>query len=92
MKRELAEIKRSGVSKVELDKVRVMYRRDKAFSLDGHMGTMMGLNTMVGVGDWTRLFNIESKINKVTGGDIKRVANKYLVEDQSTTVYFVAKK
>ena len=42
-------------------------------------------------GDWTEYVNESKKLAKVTAADVARVANKYLVSDQSTTGYFIPK-
>jgi zinc protease len=62
-----------------------------AFSRDGSFATAAVLNEAIAMGDWTYFTTYLDRIAKVTTADIQRVAQTYLVEDQSTTGWFVPK-
>jgi zinc protease len=47
------------------------------------------LNEDIATGDWTRFVTLNESLAAVTSKDIKRVAQKYLVDDQSTVGWFV---
>ena len=47
------------------------------------------LNEAIASGDWTGYVTDIEKLKKVTRADVKRVAQKYLDIDQSTTGYFI---
>ena len=40
-------------------------------------------------GDWTLFITLDKSLAKGTAADVKRVANTYLKENQSTTGWFV---
>src|SRR5690606_371454 len=50
------------------------------------------LNEAIASGDWTAYITGVDRLKKVTPADVMRLANKYLVEDQSTTGYFIPKQ
>ena len=86
---ELDRIKTSGVSAVEvstaINKIlaSVAYGRDGSFAIAGQ------LNEAIAVGDWTIYSSLLEKISAVKPADVQRVARDYLLEDQSTTGWFV---
>jgi zinc protease len=60
-----------------------------AYARDGTAAVAATLNEWIAAGDWTLYSTYPDKVTKVTAADVKRVAQKYLVEDQSTTGWFV---
>ena len=61
-----------------------------AFSRDGTYAVASALNEAIAIGDWTFYTTFMDNIQTVTNKMIKDTAKKYLVEDQSTTGWFVA--
>jgi len=50
------------------------------------------LTEAIAAGDWTDYITGVDRLKKVTPADVLRVAKKYLVDDQSTTGYFIPKQ
>ena len=59
------------------------------FSQDGSYAIASGLNEAIASGDWTLYTTYGEKISAVTKEDIKRIVNKYFLEDLSTVGYFI---
>ena len=59
------------------------------FSQDGSYAVASGLNEAIASGDWTLYTTYGDKIGAVTKEDIKKIVNKYFLEDLSTIGYFV---
>lgn len=89
---EYKQIKKSGVTKSEIKKAQAKIMCEFSFLGDGSYAVAGSLNETIAMGDWTFYTEFLGKIAKVGAGDIKRVANQYLVEHNSTTGYFVASK
>lgn len=86
---EIERVKRDGVTEGEVQAAIAKYLADTAFQRDGSFSVAGNLNDWIAVGDWTLYYGIEEATRKVTAADLKRVANKYLDVDQSTTGWFV---
>ncbi len=83
------EFKTNGVTQEEVDRAINRYLTRTAFSRDGSFSIAGSLNEAIAVGDWTTYVKFSDEIKAVTPADVKRVANQYLVEDQSTTGWFI---
>ena len=59
------------------------------FSQDGSYAIASGLNEAIASGDWTLYTTYQQKVGAVTKEDIKKVVNKYFLEDLSTVGYFI---
>ena len=86
---ELESLKKNGVTKEEVERAQAQIRADEAFSRDGSYSVASQLNESIAMGDWTYYTTFVERIEKVTPEDVKRVANTYLIEDQSTTGIFI---
>ena len=86
---ELENLKQNGVTKEEVARAQAQIRADAAFSRDGSYSVASELNESIAMGDWTHYTTFVENIEKVTATDVKKVANTYLVEDQSTTGIFI---
>ncbi|MFQ6612657.1 MAG: M16 family metallopeptidase [Fidelibacterota bacterium] len=86
---EYENIKSKGVTAEEVSRAIAQIRAEAAFSRDGSYSIASSLNEAIAMGDWTYYTTYVDKVQAVTAGDIQRVAQKYLQEDQSTTGYFV---
>lgn len=86
---EIERLKKDGVTDTELKAAAAKYAADSAFKLDGSFGIAGNINEFIAAGDWSLFYGLDEAIKKVTAADIQRVANKYLLEDASTTGWFV---
>jgi zinc protease len=86
---EIERLKKDGVTDTELKAAAAKYAADSAFKLDGSFGIAGNINEFIAAGDWSLFYGLDEAIKKVTAADIQRVANKYLLEDSSTTGWFV---
>ncbi|RMH92884.1 insulinase family protein [Lysobacter pythonis] len=86
---EIARVRREGVTADEIRAVLGPYRASLAYQRDGTGAAVMGLNEAIAQGDWSLFVTFPEALEKVTPADVRRVAARYLVEDQSTTGWFV---
>ncbi|MDD5336486.1 MAG: pitrilysin family protein [Rhodoferax sp.] len=86
---EIERLKNEGVSEGELQAAIAKTLADAAFKRDGSFAIAGNLNECIAAGDWSLFYRLDEAIQKVTTADIKRVANSYLNEDQSTSGWFV---
>ena len=88
---EYKKIINGGVTKEEIARAKAQTRASVAFSRDGSYAVASALNEAIAIGDWTFYTTFMDHIEKVSTKDIQRVAKKYLVEEKSTTGWFVPK-
>ncbi len=86
---EVEKIKTDGVTPAEIERVKQQYVAADAYKRDGTAAVASELNEWIAVGDWTLYVTFPQKVQEVTPADVQRVAAKYLLEDQSTTGWFV---
>ncbi len=86
---EIERLKKDGVTETELKAAAAKYAADSAFKLDGSFGIAGNINEFIAAGDWSLFYRLDEAIKKVSLADIQRVAQKYLVEDSSTTGWFI---
>ena len=86
---EIERLKKDGVTDGELKAAVAKNTADSAYKLDGSFGIAGNINEFISAGDWTLFYGLDEAIKKVTAADIQRVAQKYLIEDSSTTGWFV---
>lgn len=82
---EIEKIKKEGISERELQKV----KNQKLTEFYGQVETIDGKSNNIGTyeiffGDYKKMFDAPALYNKVTGEDIKRVANKYFSKSNRT--------
>jgi len=82
-------IKSKGITNEELARAQGQIRAEQAFSRDGSYSIASNLNEAIATGDWTYYTEYLDNINSVTTEDVQRIAETYLLEDKSTTGYFV---
>ncbi len=87
--REYEKVKAKGITEKELARTKAMVRAEVAFSRDGPFSIAATLNEAIAIGDWTFYTTYLDRLSSVTREDVQRVAETYLVEDQSTTGWFV---
>ena len=88
---EYNKIINGGVTKEEIARAKAQTRASVAFSRDGSYAVASALNEAIAIGDWTFYTTFMDHIEKVSTKDIQRVAKKYLVEEKSTTGWFIPK-
>lgn len=86
---EYEQIKTVGVTEAEVQRAISQIRARTAFDRDGSYSIASDINEAIAMGDWTYYVTFLENIEKVTPERVQEVAQKYLVEDQSTTGYFV---
>ena len=86
---EIERLKKDGVTETELKAAAAKTAADAAYKLDGSFGIAGNLNEYIAAGDWSLFYGLDEAAKKVTAADIQRVANKYLIEDSSTTGWFI---
>ena len=86
---EYRQIIKEGIKQKELDRAKAQIKANIAFSRDGSYAVASALNEAIAIGDWTFYSTFMDHIIKVSRKDIQRVAEKYLIEDQSTTGWFI---
>jgi zinc protease len=86
---ELNKIKTDGVTEAELARVKQQVVAADAYRRDGTSGVVAELNEWIAIGDWTQYVTFSERIAAVTAADVKRVAQKYFDESQSTTGWFI---
>ncbi|SFD49997.1 M16 family metallopeptidase [Flavobacterium phragmitis] len=88
----VAKIQKEGVTQDEVNRVIANISAQTVLARDGSGVIASELNEAIASGDWTDYVTGVERLKKVTPTDVLRVANKYLVEDQSTTGYFIPKQ
>lgn len=86
---EVARVKADGVTEAEVATAAGKIRANTAYGRDGSFAIASNINEDIAAGDWTLFITLDKSLAKVTAADVKRVANTYLKENQSTTGWFV---
>ena len=86
---EVERLKKDGVTATEVSSAVNQLISAAAYARDGAFAIASNINDYIAVGDWTLYVTMDEAIKKVTADDVKRVANEYLDEDQSTTGWFI---
>ena len=90
--KEYNNIIKKGIKKEELRRAIAQTRAGVAFSRDGSYAVASALNEALAIGDWTYYTTFMDRVEKISIKDIRRVAEKYLIEDSSTTGWFIPQK
>jgi zinc protease len=86
---EIERIKKDGVTDAEIATALGKYQASIAYARDGSFSIASNLNESIAAGDWTLYYTVDDATAKVTAADVKRVANKYLDVNKSTTGWFI---
>ena len=86
---EVYTVKMDGVTDAEVAAAISQLMAASAYARDGAFAIASNLNEYISSGEWTLYLTLDEAIRKVTAADVKRVANQYLDEDQSTTGWFI---
>jgi zinc protease len=82
-------LKTDGVTSAEVATAVNQILASFAYARDGSFGVASTLNEYIAVGDWTLFLSIEDALRATTPSSVRDAARTYLVEDQSTTGWFV---
>jgi zinc protease len=88
----VAKIQKEGVTQDEVNRVAAKISAQTILARDGSGVISSELTEAIAAGDWTDYVTGVERLKKVTPADVLRVAQKYLIEDQSTTGYFIPKQ
>ncbi|MDR6763676.1 zinc protease [Flavobacterium sp. 2755] len=88
----ITKIQTEGVTQEQVDRVVAKISAQSILSRDGSGVIASELTEAIAAGDWTDYITGVDRLKKVTPADVLRVAQKYLVDDQSTTGYFIPKQ
>jgi zinc protease len=88
---EYSTLKRKGITAGELKRTKAQVRASTSYQRDGTYAIAGEINEAIAMGDWTAYVKLPEAIEQVTIADVKRVAETYLIDDQSTTGYFIPK-
>lgn len=86
---EIHKLIKHGVTTAELARAKRTIRAALATRRDGPYALLSSLNEEIAVGDWTRFVTFPEALARVRAKDVEAAAKRYLVEDQSTVVWFV---
>jgi len=86
---EIAFLQKDGVTAAEVARAINKEMAATAYARDGVSAIAAQVNEDIAVGDWTLYVTLPECIKAVTPADVVRVARTYLVEDQSTTGWFI---
>lgn len=89
---EVERVKKEGVTDGEVASAIAQILASDAYGRDGSFAIASVLNEFIAAGDWTLYVNKDDLIKKVTAADVKRVANKYFIENKKTTGWFIPLK
>jgi len=89
---ELENVKENGVTEEEVQRAITQNLASETFRRDGAFSIASSINEWIAMGDWTYYVTFAENLKKVTPEDVKRVAEKYLNEDQLTIGYFIPKQ
>jgi zinc protease len=83
------KLMRESVPAAELARAKRLLRTSLAQRRDGPYQLLSVINESIATGDWAHFVKASDAIQNVTASDIRRVASRYLVDDQSTVGYFI---
>ena len=86
---EVAHALADGLTDLEVKTAVSKISASIAYARDGTAAVAEVLNEWIAAGDWTLYSTYPQKVAQVTVADVQRVARTYLLEDQSTTGWFV---
>jgi len=85
------KIKTEDVDQNDVDRIISKLSAQAILARDGSGRIAGELTEAIAGGDWKEYINFEKKLKQVTAETVQQAAQTYLVEDQSTTGYFIPK-
>ncbi|HEV2704836.1 MAG TPA: pitrilysin family protein [Pyrinomonadaceae bacterium] len=89
---EIARVAKDGLTQAEVAKAKQQIVAQVAYNRDGTFNVASQISEAEAVADWRFYKDYAANISKVTGDDIKRVANTYFSEDNRTVGHFIPKQ
>src|SRR5436305_2873644 len=89
---ELRKVTAEGLTAAEVEKAQQQIIAQMAYSRDGTYNIAMQMAEAEAIADWRFYKDYEKNILRVTTDDIRRVAQKYLIEDNRTVGHFIPKQ
>lgn len=86
---EVERVKTAGVTDDEVATAIGKITAATAYARDGSFAIAGVLNEDIATGDWTLYYRVPEAVKHVTPADVKRVADRYLDHDRSTTGWFI---
>jgi predicted Zn-dependent peptidase len=85
---EIDKLKTEGPSKWELERTRNQIEADHVRGMQSNIGMAFRLEDMQALtGDWSYINKLKELREKVTADDVKRVLNKYFIQDNRTVAF-----
>ncbi len=85
----IAEVQTEGITEAELQRAKNQLRAQEAYSRDGSFAIAAQLNEAIAAGDWRLFTTFRERLDRVTIGDVQRVAQRYLLDDTRTVGWYV---
>lgn len=89
---EFERLKTELVSSEELNRVKTMIKASHVIERSSFFSSLSQVNEAIALHDWRYYLDLPERMAKVTAKQLKDTAEKYFIEDSSTTGYFVPKK
>jgi zinc protease len=89
---ELRKVAEEGLTEAEVEKAQQQIVAQMAYSRDGTYNIAMQMAEAEAIADWRFYKDYEANIKRVTTADVKRVAQKYFIEDNRTVGHFIPKQ
>ncbi len=83
---QIGKIVREGVTKAELEKVKINTKSDFVFGMESSSSLVSLFGSYFARGNITPLLEYETRIDALTSKEIQEVAKRYFVPENSTTV------
>ena len=88
---EIEKVKSEGVTEEEVKRAISQVTAETAYERDGSFSVASQINEAIAMGDWTAFVNYLDNIKKVTAADVQKVAEKYFIQKNRTTGYYIPK-
>lgn len=89
---EIERLKRDELSDAELEKAKRQILARVAYERDGTHQIAAQISEAEAIADWRFYLSYEERVAAVTAADVRRVAEKYLTDDNRTVGHFVPKE
>jgi len=83
---QIHKIQKEGVSKEELEKIKINTKSDFIFGMESSSSLVSLFGSYFARGDITPLLEYEKRLDTLTSEEVQNVAKKYFIPENSTTV------
>lgn len=88
---EIEKLKTELVSTEELERVKAMIKADSVYQQGSFFSSLSQVNEAIALLDWRYYLDLPEKIATISAKEIQKTAQAYLIEDSSTTGYYIPK-